>query len=94
MSLCSEHLTFVDNWEDNQITPSTMRLYSKKVPAREAYRQFVDRARRQVNEHNRLERDAEDVEKICFHIKNGQMQQIVHLKDWNKLLKSQQNLTF
>ena len=66
MSLCSEHLTFVDNWEDNQITPSTMRLYSKKVHAREVSRQFVDRVRRQVNEHNRLERDAEDVEKNRF----------------------------
>ena len=66
MSLCSEHLTFVDNWEDNHITPSTMRLYSNKISAREASRKFVDRVRRQVNEHNRLERDAEDVETNIF----------------------------
>ena len=30
ITLCSNHLTFVDDWNDHQITPSTMRLYSKK----------------------------------------------------------------
>ena len=63
MSLCSEHLTFVNNWDDSKITPSTMRLYSKKVPAREASKQFVERVRRQINENSRIEKDAEDVEK-------------------------------
>ena len=63
ISLCSEHLTFVDNWDHVKITTATMRLYSKKVPARDASKQFVDRVRRQINEQNRLERDAEDVEK-------------------------------
>ena len=30
ITLCSNHLTFVDDWNDHQIPPSTMRLYSKK----------------------------------------------------------------
>ena len=36
INLCSEHLTFLDTWEDDNITPSAMRLYSRKVPTREA----------------------------------------------------------
>ena len=40
-----------------------MRLYSKKVPAREASKQFVDRVRRQVSDDQRLERKSEDIEK-------------------------------
>jgi hypothetical protein len=62
-----------------------MRLYSKKLPARDVSKQFVDRVRRQINEHNRLEIDAEDVKNIDIHTKNGQMQPIVHLKDWTNL---------
>ena len=30
--LRSENLTFVDTWDDNKITSSAMRLYSKNVP--------------------------------------------------------------
>ena len=63
IQLCSENLTFVSNWDDDAISTSTMRLYSKKVPAKEAARQFVDRVRRQVPESDRREREAEDVEK-------------------------------
>lgn len=37
--LCSEHLTFFKNWEDPVIPPSIIRLYSKKVPVREATKQ-------------------------------------------------------
>ena len=55
MSLCSEHFTFVDDWDDSQITPVTMRLYSKKVPAREASEKLADRVRGQIKEHNILE---------------------------------------
>ena len=35
-NLCSVHFTFVDSWNDEKILPSTMRLYSKKVPAKDA----------------------------------------------------------
>ena len=63
IDLCTEYLTFVDKWDDNKITPSTMRLYSKKVPAKDASRQFIARVRRQVSENDRIERNAEDIEK-------------------------------
>merc|ERR1711884_813012 len=49
ITLCSECLTFVDSWSDPNITPSTMRLYSKKVPAREAVKQYADRVKNQIN---------------------------------------------
>ena len=63
MSLCESKLkfAFVDNWDNIFITPSRMRLYSKIVPTKEAVRQFVDRVTRQVNEHDRQEKEAEDV---------------------------------
>ena len=66
MSLCSNNFTFVDSWDDDAISPSTMRLYSKKVPAREASRQFVARVRRQVDDSVRIEKVAEDVEKSRY----------------------------
>jgi hypothetical protein len=39
--LVSENFTFIDNWNDEQITPSTYRLYGRRVPAKEAARQFI-----------------------------------------------------
>ena len=66
VGLCSEYLTFVNNWDDNKITPSTMRLYSKKVPAKDASRQFIARVRRQVSDNDRIEKNAEDIEKNRF----------------------------
>ena len=56
----------MDTWEDNRILPSTMRLYSKKIPAREASRQFVASVMRQVNVSDRLEKNAEDVQKSMY----------------------------
>ena len=49
MSLYSEHLTFVNTWDDSKITPSTIRLHSKNIPVREASKQFVERVRRQIS---------------------------------------------
>ena len=64
--LCSNSFTFVESWDNDAILPSTMRLYSKKVPAREASRQFVARVRRQVDDSVRIEKVAEDVEKSRY----------------------------
>ena len=36
LNFCSEIFTVLDNWYDKEMTPSTMRLYGKKNPAREA----------------------------------------------------------
>ena len=68
--LCSNSLTFVPNWEDNTISPSTMRLYSKRIPAKEAERQFVNRVRRQIHESDRREKEGEDVEKNRYSYQN------------------------
>ena len=35
LELCSNHLTFISNVDDPKIDPQAMRLYTKKVPARE-----------------------------------------------------------
>jgi hypothetical protein len=59
INLCSDHLMFVDNWDDNRIPPSTMRLYSKKVPAKEAAKQFSNIVRRFFSADNLRERISE-----------------------------------
>lgn len=64
--LCSEKFTFIERWDDDNISPSTMRLYSKRVPAREAAQQFVQRVERQINCQDRLEKTAEDVVKSRY----------------------------
>ena len=66
IQLCSEKFTFVDSWDDSAILPSTMRLYSKKIPARAASCAFVNTVRRQVNENERIEKVADDVEKSRY----------------------------
>lgn len=63
VGLCSEYLTFVNNWDDNKITPSTMRFYSKKVPPKDASRQFIARVRRQVSDNDHIKKNVEDIEK-------------------------------
>ena len=66
ISLCANNLTFVDSWNDHRIPPSTMRLYSKKVPAKEAAKQFSDRVRRHYSSRNLRERLCDDVEKSKY----------------------------
>lgn len=73
LDLCSAHFTFYESWDDPRIPPSTMRLYSKKVPAKEAAIQFADRVRRHFDVEVLRERIADDVEKSKF----SQM-------DWNQ----------
>ena len=63
IELCSQCLTFVDEWNHLKISPSTMRLYSKKVPAREATKQFADRVKRQISRNSIRERISVDLEK-------------------------------
>ena len=63
VSLCSNIFTFVPTWDSNTIKTSTMRLYSKRVPVREALAQYVERVRRQINPTDVLERMSQDVQK-------------------------------
>ena len=49
INLISDNCTFVDEWNDSQITHDTFRVYSRKVPVRAAANQFIERVRRQIN---------------------------------------------
>ena len=66
ISLCSQYLTFVDDWNNPQIPPNCMRLYSKKVPAKEAAKDFGIRVRQHYPSSHIRERIAEDVEKSRY----------------------------
>lgn len=50
--LASKLFTFVDSWDSDEITPSTYRLYGKKIPAKEASREFVRATRAYYKNHN------------------------------------------
>ena len=66
ITLCSDSFTFVDTWTDNAILPSTMRLYSKKIPGREASCQIVESVRRHVDASDHIEKTAEDIKKSMY----------------------------
>ena len=66
VELVSSNFTFVEDWTSEKITPSTYRLYSKKVPAKDASQQFVERARRQISASVLKCRKSDDVEKSRF----------------------------
>ena len=60
------NLTFVDEWDHPSILPSTIRLYSKKDPDREAAKQFAERVKRHYQAHEVCERISEDIDKSRF----------------------------
>ena len=64
--LCSKTFTFVSGWDDPEITPSTFRLYSRKVPAKDATKQFVDRVKRHIPPRSIRSSKAEDYQKFRF----------------------------
>lgn len=64
--LCRRIFTFVPNWDDDEITHSTVRLYSKKIPAKEASNEYIKRVERQINANCRRERISIDREKSRY----------------------------
>ncbi len=44
--------TFVDNWDDDIISPTTYRLYGKKYPARKACQEYIDQVIAQFSEED------------------------------------------
>ena len=54
---------YVDLYDNNIISKSTMIFFSKKVPAREASKTFVDRVICQVSERYLIEKKTENVRK-------------------------------
>ena len=65
-TLVGENCTFVDSWNHPSINEKTYRLYSKKVPAKIASRQYAERMRRCVVRNNYITRLGLDVEKSRF----------------------------
>ena len=66
ISLINNHCTFVPNWNDPIINERTYRLYSKKVPAKAASRQYAERVRRCLQRNEYISRTALDVQKQRF----------------------------
>jgi hypothetical protein len=66
IELISNHCTFVRCWDDSIINEKTYRLYSKKVPAKAASRQYAERVKRCLRPNQYISRTALDVEKQRF----------------------------
>ena len=64
--LLSNTCTFVSDWSDPEITPSTYRLYSKKFPAKEATRQFISAVTQSIESNHIIEKNADDVQKSRY----------------------------
>ena len=66
IELCSNHLTFVNDWNDPKIDPQAMRLYTKKVPAKEAAKAFERRVRSLIHPNELRQKVSEDVQKARY----------------------------
>lgn len=66
IELCSNNLTFVNDWDDPAIGASTMRLYSKKVPARVAAEQHAARVQSDPSIGQVYARRSDDYEKSRY----------------------------
>ena len=54
INMASDTFSFVDNWDNELIVPSTFRVYSKRVPAVDAAREFIDNVTRTVTNPGEL----------------------------------------
>ena len=68
--MCSKNFTFVDDRDDNIITLSIMRFYSRNVPARESVVKFIARVRQQVNKRIGLRENLRILKRIGILTKN------------------------
>eukprot|EP00957_Ditylum_brightwellii_P071863 5462026-Ditylum_brightwellii.AAC.1 len=71
-----------------------MRLYSKKVPAKDAARQFIQRVRRAVPEAERVTKQAEDVQKSRYLHQDWRTASEAMLTQIEQKLKVPHNLLF
>ena len=63
--LCN-NFTFVDSWTNSAITPSTFRIYSKQIPAKQASKDFIISVKAHIPVTERKEKKAIDLEKRRF----------------------------
>ena len=94
INLCSDNFTFVDSWFDEKILPSTMRLYSKKIPAKESARQFVERVRRVIPEAQRIAHKSEDIQKSRFSHQDWSVASELTSSQLDQRLKEPKELLF
>ena len=92
--LCSENLSFVDNWDDQSIHPSTIRLYSKKIPVREAAEQFAARVRRHYNSNQICERLSDDAERARFSQQEWSTASVQSSRQLDSKVKEPKSLLF
>ena len=60
-NLLSSTCTFVSSWDDDRITPSTYRLYGKRMPAKEATDSYIHQVKNQLEENMVNERVSVDI---------------------------------
>ena len=61
-SLLLSTCTFVSSWDDDKITPSTYRLYGKRMPAKEATDLYIQQVKTQLPKDMVNERFSEDIQ--------------------------------
>ena len=55
--------TFINDWNDSQITPSVFRLYGKRLPAKESSNDYINNVKQQLTPDVYFERGSEDTQK-------------------------------
>ena len=68
INMVSQYCIFVSDWDSNPITPSTIILYARKVPAKEAMRQFVSGVLRNIHISLIRESTSQDLENLRFSL--------------------------
>lgn len=66
ISLASENFTFVTDWNDPNIVPSTFRVYSKRVPAVDAAKEFISNVKRTIRSSEIRVRVSKDLQKSRY----------------------------
>ena len=66
INLVSNNCTFVPDWDSQEINEKTYRLYSKKIPAKAASKQYGERVKRCLHRRDYISKIASDVEKPRF----------------------------
>ena len=65
---CSKTFTFVDIWDDDNVTSQTFRVFSKKVPAKTALKDFQSKLQNKYRENSSTisQRKVEDSQKSRY----------------------------
>ena len=64
-NLCLD-FSFVDSWNDPQITPDTFRIYARNIPAKEESRNFIHSVEQIHSQANRRQRKYIDLQRQMY----------------------------